>query len=58
MSESCKTNDNITPSEARTLLETMTWLCHNCVLTHYEAGQIVKICQDCLARLERNDSTI
>ena len=53
-----KWNDNITQREAKTLLETMTWLCHNCVLTHYQAGQIAKICQDCLARLGRNDSAI
>lgn len=58
MSEKYNMNDNITPSEARTLLETVTWLCRNCALTHYQAGQIAKICQDCLARLGRNDSAI
>lgn len=45
-------NDHITPNEAKTILETMTWLCRNCALTHLEAAKIAKVCQDCLERLE------
>lgn len=41
-------NDHITPNEAKTILETMTWLCRNCALTHLEAAKIAKVCQDCL----------
>ena len=55
MSEIYNMNDNITPSEAKTILETMTWLCRNCALTRIEAAQIAHICQDCLKRLERNN---
>ena len=47
-----KWNDNITQREAKTILETVTWLCRNCVLTHLEAAKIAKVCQDCLERLE------
>ena len=45
-------NDNITQREAKTNLETVTWLCRNCALTHLEAAKIAKVCQDCLERLE------
>lgn len=47
-----KWNDNITQREAKTILETVTWLCRNCALTHLEAAKIAKVCQDCLERLE------
>lgn len=56
MSGKYNMNDNITPNEARTLLGTVTWLCRNYVLTHLEAAKIAKVCQDCLERLEGNDS--
>jgi hypothetical protein len=48
-----KWNDNITQREAKTILETVTWLCRNCALTHIEASKIAKVCQDCLERLEQ-----
>lgn len=54
MSEQYNMNDNITQREAKTILETVTWLCRNCALTHLEAAKIAKVCQDCLERLERN----
>lgn len=53
MSGKYNMNDNIVPSEAKTLLETVTWLCRNCLLTHLEASKIAKVCQDCVERLEQ-----
>lgn len=56
MSEVYNTNDYITPSEARALLETVTWLCRDCALTRIEAAQIESICLDCKIRLVMEDS--
>lgn len=56
MSEKYNMNDNITQREAKTILETVIWLCRNCALTHIEAAKIAKVCQDCLERLEGNDN--
>ncbi len=56
MSEKYNMNDNITQREAKTILETVTWLCRNCALTHIVAAKTAKGCQDCLERLEGNDN--
>ena len=46
-------NENITPIEARRLLEAVTTLARSMAFTRLEAMKIAKVCNDCCNRLEQ-----
>lgn len=48
-------NSNIDVVEARRLIETVTTLAKTCSFTRLEAMKIVKVCMDCIDRIESEE---
>lgn len=48
-------NDRITIVEARKILQVVTLLAKSCSFNHLEGMKIIKVCQDCLERLEKEN---
>lgn len=46
-------NENITPVEARTLIQVVTELAKGCAFTKLEFQQIASVCNKCIDRLEK-----